>query len=86
MINRSVQADAMTLMDQAPMTVEVYASKALKWCKDNKITLEGQPIIIAAFIQACTNDYDSASKLKGLEDMAISLERISDAIAMSKDE
>lgn len=76
----------MDLMEQAPMTVNLYANAAIKWCVENSIDPEENPAIIAAFIQSCAKDYETASTLKGLEDLAISLERVSDAIAMAKNE
>jgi hypothetical protein len=52
--------DAQQLMEQAPTTVDFYLARAVLAIKNNNIPREAVGEVIAAYLAACTADYDTA--------------------------
>jgi hypothetical protein len=71
-----VTADMLTLMRQAPMTVEVYLIDAIKTI-DNQFG-EGyakqNPQLVGAFIQACAHDFHATIMLLASGDVVTALD------------
>lgn len=85
--NLHVSADAMELMKQASMTAAVYMSEAFKWLEYRGLAPTEHPHLVAAFVNACCQDYNGACILgagqhiaEGLSAVAHELDQIEDGI------
>lgn len=67
-----VSANAKTLMDQAPMTIDTYMRSAVESIdrQFGKGFAHGNPSLVAAYLVSCSIDYATATIAKRLEFVA----------------